>query len=221
MPIFAGLDIDQYPGDENMALLRAKTNLAFTGFYLAPAPSHQDTGWMAKRAVLAGQGWGFLPIYVGQEVVGPGSHSSSASAGAWDGARAAELAAQAGFLAGTYVYLDLENGPPMSPEQRSYIVAWAAALQVRAYKPGIYVSHLLADQAAQAVPGARIWVVKVQSTEPHDATHYKNEFPLVDPHAGGYQFAYAWQHEQDAEINVDGLFLTVDLNVSILPDPSR
>ena len=108
-----GFDRSQYPGAAKMALLKSSTNLVWCGFYLAPSPSHKDKGWMGQRATLVGQGWGIAPIYVGQQVIPPGSQRPSTAQGTTDGKDAADLAAQAGFAGGTCVYLDLENGPPL------------------------------------------------------------------------------------------------------------
>ena len=62
MPPFLGFDTSIYPGDTAMQTLRTQALVAFTGFYLAPAPSHGDTSWMQKRAFLAGLGYGFAPV---------------------------------------------------------------------------------------------------------------------------------------------------------------
>ncbi len=58
---FAGFDRLEYPGDDAMTWLIQHTNLRWTGFYLAPAPSQPYTGWMQKRAFLEELGWGFAP----------------------------------------------------------------------------------------------------------------------------------------------------------------
>lgn len=63
-----GFDRYAYPGDTEMQGLWTNTSLAFTGFYLAPAPDHSDTSWMGKRAKLKSMGWGFVVIYVGRQV---------------------------------------------------------------------------------------------------------------------------------------------------------
>jgi hypothetical protein len=93
----AGFDSLTYPGDDLMKIFWDKTNLAWCGFYLAPAPSQPYTGWMSKRSYLRGLGWGFAPLYVGQQTHGPGSHDFSAGRGTTDAVDAAALARQAGF----------------------------------------------------------------------------------------------------------------------------
>ena len=129
MPGFAGLDTYAFPGDAALAWLKANSNLTWCGCYLAPAPSHGDTGWMGRRAALAAAGWGIAPIYVGQQLAGPGSHAVTTAHGAIDGAAAAALMAGEGFAPGSYVYLDLEDGAPFQPPRTDYVTAWAAAVR--------------------------------------------------------------------------------------------
>jgi hypothetical protein len=127
MPGVAGFDRSGYPGDPVMSWLKAKTNLQWCGYYLAPAPSHPDTTWMTRRAALSAAGWGIAPLYVGQQVTGPGSHNPSTATGTADGAQAAALMSAEGFDAGSCVYLDLENGAPFP--QRSRTTSRAGAMQ--------------------------------------------------------------------------------------------
>jgi len=108
---FAGFDRDIYPGDTVMAAIIQKTNLRWCGFFLAPAPCHTDTSWMTKRAFLQGLGWGLAPLYVGQQLDGPGSHNVTAAQGAIDGQNAATLAAQAGFPNGSIIFLAIQQDP--------------------------------------------------------------------------------------------------------------
>lgn len=223
MPTFAGFDTSAYPGDENMAHIKAHSNLSFVGFYLAPAPAHPHHDWMGARAELVKQGWGLAPIFVGQQLVGPGMNVAAVNPlqGTEDGVLAGALMARAGFPAKSWVYLDLENGTPLTLAQRSYVQAWCGAVHRAGFKAGVYCSHTLAELVSNSVPGARIWAVRVKSVVEHDASGYGGDFPLVDPHASGYQYSYLWQHEQNAKVDIAGLFLDVDLNVSVLRDPSR
>jgi hypothetical protein len=46
---FLGFNRSEYPGDSVLMALRAEAHIAWTGFYLAPAPSHVNTGWMQFR----------------------------------------------------------------------------------------------------------------------------------------------------------------------------
>lgn len=148
---FAGFDTSAYPGDAAMGALKATTNLAFTGFYLGPAPSHRDIGWMDKRATLVAMGFGLAPIYVGQQTIGPGSRNVSAAQGTIDGGDAAGLMLEAGFPDLSVCFLDLENGPPFHGAQISYVQMWCAALKLGRYTPGVYCSHAIAEDVRAAV----------------------------------------------------------------------
>jgi hypothetical protein len=225
MGTFAGLDIDEYPGDEAIAKLAANSNVKFVGLYLAPAPAHEATDWMDRLSFITSQKLGTAPVFLGHQNVPPGAQLSQDPAtagtqGREDGMLAADLMAKAGYAPGSWVYLDRE-APSSTPAERAYIVAWAAAVRMHQYAPGVYCSHICADAVSQWVPGARIWVYKVATIQKHPASQYGGTFPLPDPHAGGYSFAYLWQHEAEAEIDVAGLRLTVDLDVAVVADPSK
>src|SRR5690242_21532661 len=121
MPGFAGFDSSAFPGLNVTAWLKANTNFVWCSFYLGPAPSHPDAGWMPNRSALVQQGWGIAPLYVGQQVTGPGSKHPSHAQGGADGVDAIALMNSAGFSPGHFVYLDLENGPPFTQPLRDYV----------------------------------------------------------------------------------------------------
>lgn len=219
MAAFAGFECSGYPGDDTMSWLIANTNLVWCGIYLAPAPSHHDTGWMGKRASLAAAGWGIAPVYVGQQVTGPGSLNPSAAAGQTDGAQAAGYMSTEGFPAGSYVYLDIENGPPFTRPQQDYLAAWSAAVVAGGYSPGVYCSHLLAAQIAGLQPGARIWAFRISTANPGNQN---SPFPQSDPSGCGFPAAAVWQLIQDCKIQTapGGPYsLQVDLDSATTADP--
>lgn len=216
---YAGFDTDQFPGVQAMDDIKKGSNLSFVAFYLGPAPSHHDTGWMTHRADLVAQGWGLMPTYVGQETVGPGSHIISGHQGLLDGTDASNLMAKAAFPAGSWVYLDLENGPPLTADEQAYVRSWVGAVHIHGYKAGVYVSHLLAEQVAKLVPDARIWAVKVSTVDPHPVAG--SVFSVEDPSGSGYAAAFAWQHEQSANVHIGGHSLQIDLDVALTADPSK
>jgi hypothetical protein len=216
---FAGFECSGYPGDNTMSWLIANSNLVWCGYYLAPVPSHGNAGWMGKRSTLAEDGWGIAPVYVGQQVTGPGSLNPSTATGQADGAQAAGYMSSEGFAAGSYVYLDIENGPPFTQPQQDYLAAWSAAVAAGGYSPGVYCSHLLADQIATLQPGARIWAFRISSVDPGNQN---SPFPESDPAGCGYSGAHAWQLIQDGKIQITpgGLYsLQVDLDTAAMTDP--
>jgi hypothetical protein len=216
----AGFDVSGYPGDNAVDWLRAHTNLRWCGFYLAPAPSHPNTSWMAKRARLVATGWGIAPIYVGQQTIPPGSRNSSGPQGKLDGADAASLATRAGFPAGTCIFLDLENGKPFPAAQKAYVAAWCAEVSNQHFAPGVYCSHTFAIDVHSAAPAARLWVFKVSTTTAHQVPG--PTYPDSHPSGSGYSGAFAWQLGQNCQITVppaSGGKLTVDLDTAVWADP--
>ncbi len=219
MPGFAGFDRSDYPGDQVMNWLRANTNLVWCAYYLGPAPSHPGTSWMTRRAALAAAGWGIAPLYVGEQITGPGSQHPSAAKGTTDGNQAASMMAQEKFPHGSFVYLDLENGPPMTQPLTDYVVAWCDAVSATAYRPGVYCSHLLALTIHNLRPECRIWCFNVQTTNPHPVP---NPFPDPNPSGCGYIGAYVWQLGQHCQIatTLGGPpTFVVDLDSALTPDP--
>lgn len=212
---YAGFDTSQFPGLPMMAAL--KRDFSFCGFYL-PAPSHSNSSWTGNRQALVDQGWGVVPIYVGQQITGPGSHAVTAAQGTIDGQSCAARMDAEGFPKGSTVYLDLENGAPYQPPQTEYVLAWANALGAGGFNPGIYCSHGMADDVATSVRFARIWAFKVPTVDRTEATA---PFPSDDPSGSGYPQATLWQARQNVHITGPGYDLVVDLDTSNMADPSE
>lgn len=230
MTVYAGFDMSVFPGAAQMSWLIQNTNLRWCGFYLGPAPSHTDDGWMDQRAALAALGWGLLPIYLGQQTAGPGAHSANPLQGSLDGTDAATLASGAGFPPGTYVYLDVEDGSAPSEDVVGYIHEWAHALVNGGYAPGFYCSHLIADAIASAVnelnpmPNVRFWPFKVATTAAHAYAGDPRTFSVKDPSGCGFSEAFGWQYEQNAQLQLKGTgsphpTLVVDLSTAQSADP--
>jgi hypothetical protein len=215
-----GFDSSAFPGLLTMSWLKTNTNFQWCGFYLGPAPSHPDKGWMSQRAALVQQGWGFAPLYVGQQVVGPGSKQSSGPQGVTDGNNAAALMAAAGFPNGSFVYIDLENGPPLQPKQQAYLTAWVNTVEAGGFGPGIYCSHGFAMQVHTLCPTARIWAFNVPTTAVHTIPGVN--FPDSHPAGSGFTGAFIWQLAQNGVIGaLPPNTLEVDLNTALAADPSQ
>jgi hypothetical protein len=220
VPGFAGFDRSDYPGDAVVDWLKANSNLVWCGYYLGPAPSHPGTTWMGARERLETGGWGLAPIYVGQQVTGKGSMNPSTATGVTDGQQAATLMRTEGFTPGSYVYLDVENGPPLTPAQQDYVASWCDTITTTTeYRAGIYCSHALALAIHTLRSSCRIWAFMVQTTQPHPVP---NPFPDPNPSGCGYIGAFAWQLGQSCLIRVPPASLSsldVDLSSAITIDP--
>lgn len=223
MTFHSGLDMSAYPGLDTLAWIKSETGISFVGFYLGPAPSHPDDDWMQHRDDLMQQGWGLAPIYVGQELAGPGSHAVTAQQGDEDGRTAAVLMERAGFPRHSTCYLDLEDGAPLEEPRASYVKYWAGSLFGGGYMPGVYCSHAIADAvasmfAAESVESPRIWAFKVPTTATHPIGDLS--LPAPDPSGCGFANATAWQRDQNAEIHTPHGTVLVDVSTSTLADPS-
>ncbi|MEU3825060.1 DUF1906 domain-containing protein [Streptomyces sp. SID486] len=241
---FAGIDRLAYPGNAFMAGLMTNTNLLWTGFYLAPAPSQGNTSWMAHLADLRamGPGWGVAPVFVGQQHPnGPGSHTLTAEQGRKDAVSAAQLADQAGFASGDEadlpgyprIYLDIEIGGTLPSNFVSYVNAWCEVIRSdqTAYLPAVYCSFK--DTAAQLLASNDdliVWVFNInQFLHHHDqALPDPATFLVPEPTESGFAGATAWQWIQGfASVTTtlpDGSAKTVnnwDLDSSDAPDPSH
>ena len=214
----AGFDTSGFPGTAKMATIKSTTNFEWCGFYLGATPSHPDKGWMPHRAELVGQGWGLAPLYVGQQMIGPGSHNVNKAQGTSDGVDAVSLLHTAGFPPNSLVFLDLENGMPFPQQQKDYVAAWAKAIaEDGAFKPGVYCSHNLADAVHAVVPSARLWVFKVPTTDHHPIPG--PPFPNPAPSGSGFAAAHIWQLGQNGQATLAGASVTIDLDSALSADP--
>lgn len=216
MTAFPGFDSYAPPRPEDMAALKVM-GMRWCGFYLAPAPSHQSPAWMGHRAALVAAGWGILPIYVGQQIVGPGSHIITDEQGRIDGRAAALMMGAEGFPPGRFIYLDLENGAPLSDPQAGYVSAWGGAVRARGFEAGVYCSHGIASAVQALSPDTRIWAYKIATTDRHPAAI---PFWTAAPSGSGFPGAFAWQREQNASVAVNGRTLILDISVARTADPS-
>jgi len=213
-PYYWGMDVTQYPGDETMAAWKNDLPLQFTGFYLAPSPGQSNTSWMNKRGILSEQGWGFAPVYMGQQ---SGSGNLTTGQGALDAQNAAVLARKAGFRQGTYIYLDIQELGAISDAFLSYINGFVKRLLSAGYSPAVYCNYKNADKINSFVSGnPRFWVANYTYAASGAATG-----KAPDPANSGVPFAAVWQLAEDIPITFGGhRIASVDINSSIYRDPS-
>ncbi|SNT07034.1 Serine protease, subtilisin family [Noviherbaspirillum humi] len=225
----AGFDRLAYPGDDVMRALWQHTNLAWTGFYLAPSPSQGYTGWMSKAATLRQMGWGLAPVYVGQQWPGgPGSHILGSDQGRLDAADAIRLADQAGIGDNAVIYLDIEVGGLLPPTMLAYAQAWIAGVRGSNYRPGVYCSFLnTAAQLRENNPDVFFWVFNINKFAPTQARNPDGSFRTPPVADSGCPFAVAWQYIQGAPtipVPQDAgpalSLATVDMDCATVLDPS-
>ncbi len=217
---FAGFDTSEFPGMAEMIWLKANTNLVWCGYYLGPAPSHSSTSWMGQRPALTNAGWGLAPVYVGQQINGPGRHNVNAQQGTIDGVDTVRLLNADAFVSGTCVYLDLEDGPPFLAPRSGYVAAWVDAVSAAGFQAGVYCSHAFASDVHSLRPDVRVWAFKVDTTSEHPFPG--TNFPDLHPAGSGYPGAYIWQLGQNCRLSPSGMQggpLLVDLDSAVTSDP--
>ena len=212
---FLGLDRDQFPGLDVCQAWK-DGGASFVDYYLE-APSHSGSDWMDNRSDLISIGLNVLPIYVGQQITGPGSHRASTLQGGLDGQDAVRKLTEDGHPAGIFCALDIESGPPFVDPMKAYAIAWALTVQQNGYGAMLYVSHAMAAVAAAAVPGVRIYAFQVPTISQTDA-----ELPLVTPDMDSFSYpnAAAVQFRQNVMLRAGSWTGLVDLNASLTPDPA-
>jgi len=227
---YAGFDRLDYPGDALMTALWNQTNLSWSGFYLAPAPSQgRGTSWMTKRAFLANMGWGLAPIYVGEQqrkgaewCTGCSFHPSAAK-GTQDAADAIGLATRAGFPAGSVIYLDLESWGAVESPLRDYYTSWTAGVIAGGWLPGVYCPHVLARQLRGFDSRPVFWVVNPARYRNGPQATYSTPLPTPEPLLSGIEFSTVWQLAMNVgSLNISSTLKlsTVDFDCASVPDPS-
>src|ERR1019366_6621118 len=110
---------------------------------------------------LKATGLNVLPIWVGAQVIGPGSHDVGAAQGAAEAAACiAELTAKQ-YPAGMGVVFDTENGPPVPAVQAAHLTTWSDGLRAGGYRPIAYGSHLNFDALAAIFGADNVWEVEL------------------------------------------------------------
>lgn len=225
----AGCDSLKYPGDDVMKFLWNNTNLEWTGFYLAPAPSQPYTGWMNSRTFLKQLGWGFAPIYVGQQSSGRGSHVVTSAQGTIDAADAASLARQAGFPFRSVIYLDIEQPPTFDQtiinKNIDYFKSWVQEIFNQGYYPGVYCFPSMATTLMHADARPAVWVVHITRSKAYNLM--TESFPNPDPISSGFTGANVWQRQQACSLNWNDdfgrrkSFHPIDINSCDTADPAN
>ncbi len=213
---YAGFDRMDYPGDAQMQQLWDETNLSWCGFYLNPAPSHnnvRDNSWMDVRPTLPimthlpalqNIGWKTAPIYVGQQPPdAPGRHNANAAQGTHDAGHAATLAIAAGYPADTIIYLDIEpSKKKLQNAMLEYYTNWVGGISTLGFRPGVYcpfqyVATLLGRSRAPA-----FWVVNGSQFRSGLKNKYQDPFPAPEPLLTTTPVASAWQLALDVTATV-------------------
>jgi hypothetical protein len=199
--VFLGLDRNDYPGDSNLATLRR--TFSYAGYWLNDPPGEKTNTWIGKRSALESAGFGFLVLFNGR-LSKELKHDSVILAQS-DAKVAIAAASREGFPAQTIIFLDIEEGGRMLPEQKSYIYTWADAIASAGFRPGVYCSGIPAKEGKTSIVTANdirdnaegrklaYWVTQ-DSCPPSPGCVFPKQPPR--PPDSGTPFADVWQFVQ-------------------------
>jgi hypothetical protein len=248
-PAYLGFDLNAYPGDAALPILR-KT-FSFGGYWLSAPPATKQNTWVGKRQLLLAQKFGFLLLYSGPQSNELKSASQTAGSGTADAAKAAATAKREGFPPHAIIFLDIEEGGRLPAKYHAYLRAWVDELARAGYRAGVYCSGMPANE------GKGVTIITADDIRTNigkrDLAYfvYNDACPpapgCVVPHnppppsASGVSYAAVWQFAQSprrkefsarcaATYNADGNCYApgdtahawfLDLNSATTPDPSN
>jgi hypothetical protein len=241
---YVGFDRNDYPGDANLQVLR-KT-FSYAGYWLNNPPSAKSNSWVGKRNALKAADFGFLVLFNGR--LYKELKHNVAGMGQLDGQAAVSTAKREGFPAGTIVFLDIEEGGRMLPDQKACIYARVDAVTAAGFGPGVYCSGIPAKEGRSSIVTAE----DIRENEHGRDISYWVTNDACPPSPGcaispsapsqsGVAFADVWQFAQsprrkdfaaqcrnyssDGNCYPPGLdpasHLHVDVNTATSADPSR
>jgi hypothetical protein len=243
---YLGFDRNDYPGDANLPVLRQ--TFAYAGYWLSNPPGENSNSWVGKRSVLQNAGFGFLVLFNGRRDAQ--LRHDAVGLGRADGQAAIAAARREDFPAHTIIFLDLEEGGHMSPQQKSYIYAWVDTINANGFYAGVYCSGIPVqedkntiivtadDIRANRKRDIRFWVVQ-DSCPPSPGCIFPKQ--PASPSGSGITFAEVWQFVRSPKqveftgtcggYNADGscyppgfdpaAHLHVDVNTATSEDPSH
>jgi hypothetical protein len=201
---YLGFDRNDYPGDENLAVLRR--SFAFAGYWLNVPPGGAINSWAGKRETVRDAGFGFLVLFNGRLDAELRKSKDAAGMGRSDAMAAIAAANEEGFPARTIIFLDVEEGGRMLPEQKAYIYAWVDGVNASGFRAGIYCSGIAAKEGGgvtvitaqnlQQNAGARSIVYWVANDACPPSPGCARPKTPPHPSQSGVAFADVWQTAQ-------------------------
>ncbi len=240
-----GFDRNEYPGVVNLKALHQ--TFSYTGYWLNIPPGENSNSWTGHRSAVEAAGFGFLVLFNGRLYAQLKNVANAARLGQSDAAAAVASARREGFLPGTIIFLDQEQGGRMLPEQKAYIFAWVDGVAAAGFRAGIYCSGMAAADDGKVVTAQDIrenaagrdityWVTN-DACPPAPGCAFGARPP--SPTKSGVGFAEVWQFAQSPQRKdvagrctnyaKDGncyppgaaTGMAVDLNSSASTDPSH
>jgi hypothetical protein len=201
---YLGFDLNAYPGDDALPLL--KKTFSFASYWLSAPPGEKNNSWTGKRKLLEQQGFGFLVLFNARESREVKNMQAAQAKGVLDAQHAAKLAVQERFPAGTIIFLDVEEGGRLPASYQTYLQTWFETLAASGFRPGVYCSGIAVDE------GHGVRITTAQDIRSHAGSNrivfwvYNDTcppspgcaFPTVppSPSLSGTDFANIWQYAQ-------------------------
>jgi hypothetical protein len=202
-PTYYGFDLNSYPGDDSLSALRK--SFAYVGYWLNVPPGAASNNWAGKRDMIEKAGFGFLVLFNGP-LDAALKNGDASKLGEQDASTAAHAAEREGFPSKTVIFLDVEEGGRMLPEQKAYVYAWVDGVKAAGFQAGVYCSGIPAPE------GHGITVVTAKDLREHaqgrsivywvanDACPPSPgcviERKTLPPEESGVGFAEVWQFAQ-------------------------
>jgi hypothetical protein len=198
---YLGFDRNDYPGDANLPVLRR--TFSYTGYWLNNPPGAKTNSWAGKRPALESAGFGFLVLFNGR--LYKELKRDPVALGQTDAREAVAAAKREGFPAHTIIFLDIEEGGRMLPEQKAYIYRWIDDVMDARFRAGVYCSGMPAKEGKSSIVTAEdiraneegreisYWVTN-DACPPSPGCSISKRAPA--PSASRVSFADVWQYVQ-------------------------
>jgi hypothetical protein len=197
---YLGFDRNDYPGDASLQLLHR--TFSYAGYWLNNPPGESSNTWTGKRQTLESTGFGFLVLFNGR--LYKDLKRNAAALGKSDGQAAVASARHEGFPLRTIIFLDIEEGGRMLPEQKAYIYGWIEAVTAAKFRAGVYCSGIPAKEGKSTIITAQDIRANAQDSEiafwvtndvcpPSPGCAFSNP---PRPAQSGIDFAEIWQFAQ-------------------------
>jgi Domain of unknown function (DUF1906) len=204
-PSYVGFDLNEYPGDAALPILRK--SFSFSSYWLGAAPGEKQltSTWAGKRATMKAQGFGFAVLFTGRETKDLKSAEEAQQKGILDAQTAAKSAEAEGFPKGIIIFLDIEEGGRLPAPYHEYLLSWQQSLHQAGYRPGVYCS------AMEVKEGPGVTITTAQDIKAHTASYELAYWvfndacppspgctfqPNLPPSQSGFSSASIWQYAQ-------------------------
>ena len=245
---YLGFDLNAYPGDPALSVLRKK--FSFGGYWLNAPPGTKQNTWVGKRQRMLSEKLGFLILFNGPQSSELKSPAQATGRGTADASIAVTTARKEGFPPGAIIFLDIEEGGRLPAKYHAYVRTWADALARAGYRAGVYCSGMPVNEGLGVTITTADDIRNNRSKRDLAYFIYNDACPpspgCVVPHsppppsASGIPYAAVWQFAQSprrkeftahcaATYNRDGNCYApgdnahawfLDLNSATSPDPS-